>query len=260
MWAAGVLKSSSMSLKHVCFEILIDMLQILKDLFIQSFLTTTTNEPYQSSIITTLEHCLDIIPLSRLEVMASRRLWYEMEDDPSYSRYLQILLHFLSESKLTIEFINNYKQKIVVSQGIDATDMNIVSDPLIRQISYTETDIKEEKRSFLTFNQPNSYINLTPQKEIQGSWTLEMWIRRTEGSTTNSTTTPAVTTSSTTSAVGSSIISSASTESMTTNVSCGNETSEITVKTPMVLLSSSSSSIKLQTGKSVLEIIIVVEF
>lgn len=52
----------------------------------------TRNLIKKSTLLATLGECLALLPTDRLSAMGSKRLWYEMEDFPSYSRYIQVFL------------------------------------------------------------------------------------------------------------------------------------------------------------------------
>jgi hypothetical protein len=39
-----------------------------------------------------LHSCLSLLPLDRLRAMAAKRIWHEMEDFPSYSRFIQVII------------------------------------------------------------------------------------------------------------------------------------------------------------------------
>ena len=52
--------------------------------------TPHTTHSYRSSLLSTLSACICILPVHRLMSTAAKRLWHEMEDFPSYSRYVQV--------------------------------------------------------------------------------------------------------------------------------------------------------------------------
>ena len=53
-------------------------------------LTTNLVQKYRNDLISALSACISILPLDRLMFTAAKRLWHEMEDFPSYSRYIQV--------------------------------------------------------------------------------------------------------------------------------------------------------------------------
>lgn len=44
----------------------------------------------RTALLNVLETCLSMLPVPRLRATAAKRLWHEIEDFPSYSRYLQV--------------------------------------------------------------------------------------------------------------------------------------------------------------------------
>ena len=52
--------------------------------------THDTPHSYKNSLLSTLSTILAILPVGRLISTAAKRLWHEMEDFPSYSRYIQV--------------------------------------------------------------------------------------------------------------------------------------------------------------------------
>ena len=44
----------------------------------------------RTALLNVLETCLSMLPAPRLRATAAKRLWHEIEDFPSYSRYLQV--------------------------------------------------------------------------------------------------------------------------------------------------------------------------
>ena len=53
-------------------------------------LTTNLVQKYRTDLISALSACISNLPLDRLMFTAAKRLWHEMEDFPSYSRYIQV--------------------------------------------------------------------------------------------------------------------------------------------------------------------------
>ena len=59
-----------------------------------------------------LETCLSVLPVERMRASAAKRLWHEMEDFPSYSRYIQVRtrispLHSLSYPTLPYPILSS---------------------------------------------------------------------------------------------------------------------------------------------------------
>ena len=106
-----VLRSASMSFKHVAFSVLSELLSSLRhhalgggggldssdrkdqidcsESDIRSFSDTTNNENFRH-FTALLRQCVAMLPVTRLHLMGAKRLWYEMEDFPVYSRFLQV--------------------------------------------------------------------------------------------------------------------------------------------------------------------------
>ena len=98
-----VLRSASMSFKHVAFSVLSELLSSLRhhalggsgdssgcsEHDIGSSLDTTNNGNFRH-FTALLRECMAMLPVARLHLMGAKRLWYEMEDFPVYSRFLQV--------------------------------------------------------------------------------------------------------------------------------------------------------------------------
>ena len=54
----------------------------------------------RTALLNVLETCLSMLPVPRLRATAAKRLWHEIEDFPSYSRYLQVECVTLYDSTL----------------------------------------------------------------------------------------------------------------------------------------------------------------
>ena len=54
----------------------------------------------RTALLNVLETCLSMLPAPRLRATAAKRLWHEIEDFPSYSRYLQVQDNTLHYTKL----------------------------------------------------------------------------------------------------------------------------------------------------------------
>lgn len=169
LWCKGGLKASSMSLKHISFELLSDILQLLK---------STSEAKKDKLYLDAMSECLSLIPIARLQLMASKRLWLEMEDHPSYSRFLQSLVHILSEALNT--------ERLLVGHNTDKVTLK--TEMIVKKCpseGLTASD-SFQTRSFVSLKEPNSGVQFSPAKEMQGSWTVEFWLRRKTESTTKS--------------------------------------------------------------------------
>jgi hypothetical protein len=106
LWTLA-LHSASMTFKLLAFNVLSDIIQSLRKCYTTSITTSLaavstgvdssdpTSAPYPSlaplnTPLSVLEACLSLLPVSRLKAAAAKRLWHEMEDFPSYSRYIQV--------------------------------------------------------------------------------------------------------------------------------------------------------------------------
>jgi hypothetical protein len=143
IWSC-VLYAASMSLKQLACNILADLL---------SYITLTE----------LMEACLEYIPVKRLRRFTERRMLQEMGDHPIYSRFLQALLHLLSEIKLCQQRCN-IKRETTIESG-------------------------DKGRDVLSFHSSNSlgkdatpYVQILPSlysdgrwetRHIADSWTLE---------------------------------------------------------------------------------------
>ena len=110
-----VLRSASMSFKHVAFSVLSELLSSLRHHALGSggggtgggngtgeggasrgsehdtgsSLETINNGNFRH-FTALLRQCVAMLPVTRLRLMGAKRLWYEMEDFPMYSRFLQV--------------------------------------------------------------------------------------------------------------------------------------------------------------------------
>jgi hypothetical protein len=198
LWSYA-LRSSSMSFKHLAFNTLAEMLSMIK----QSILNLVDNgdECNKSSLLEVLQDYITLLPVERLKAMAAKRIWHEMEDFPSFSRYIQALVHLLSEVNNAASLLEMAK-KMEIEAALAVKVLNVENkvesqersgdltlqqeDPLnITPSSVQPQEIEEEKealRSVINFDNNHSHIQLSPQKDIQGSWTVEFWLRREEPS------------------------------------------------------------------------------
>ena len=53
-------------------------------------IAVSTLHAFHHDLHTALSACLSLLPLPRLRSTAAKRLWHEMEDFPSYTRYIQV--------------------------------------------------------------------------------------------------------------------------------------------------------------------------
>ena len=143
------LRGTSMSLKFFGFKMIS---KILRDIRVGG------NIPcYQA-----LEIVRSIIAVDRLMCCASRRIWMEMEDAPSYSRFLQSFVNFLFE----IHLLSNISRQHTIN-GIE--DLNIQEG---EQRHFTKA---------ISLGKASSHVKLLPQRDLPGSWTLEVWLQRRKG-------------------------------------------------------------------------------
>ena len=62
----------------------------------------------RTALLNVLETCLSMLPAPRLRATAAKRLWHEIEDFPSYSRYLQVkdtTLHYTTLHYTTLQYM-----------------------------------------------------------------------------------------------------------------------------------------------------------
>ena len=162
MWCLA-LKGSNMTLKLLSCNVLDEVL----------IMTFSSKMPKRDKV-GLLKSYLDHLPLQRLRLLASHRLWYELEDQPAYSRYLAALTQLLAvvaragdlidliggESDDTSKCFSKHDGK-----GNDETKS-------LAAISPTATF---DKRDVISFESSSS-IQLSPCKEVSGSWTIEAWV------------------------------------------------------------------------------------
>ena len=159
-WVLG-LRGSSVSQKNIALHTLDSMISHIHG----SFEAKVT------------ARCLDLLPMQRLKKFAAKRLWQELEDHPSYSRFLQSLIGFLTE----IELVAAVTPTPLLS--------NIEENKLIPIPDGEEVAPQaENSRAVVSFISSKSHIVLNPQKDLSGPWTVEFWlVRRRDTSATTAT-------------------------------------------------------------------------
>ena len=167
-WSIG-LRGTSMSLKRIVFDQLSHILSSFH----------RENDMQNADCQNALGTLLSFLPVQRLKVIGSRRLWYELEDRPAYSRYLQRLLHFLSVIESSSALLPEDSAAIEAAPAeISKTE---TAAPPATSDAAEATDVDPAHptaRPVLKFNSAKSFVQLNPQKDMQGSWTVEMWIKR----------------------------------------------------------------------------------
>jgi hypothetical protein len=183
LWSYA-LRSSTMSFKHLAFNTLAEMLSMIK----QSILNLADNgdKCNRSSLLEILQDYITLLPVERLKAMAAKRIWHEMEDFPSFSRYIQALVHLLSEVNSAASLLEMAKKTEIdttlavkvlnVENKVESqeTSGNLtlhqgepldITPPLV-QVEEIEEE-KEVLRSIINFDNSHSHIQLSPQKDIQ---------------------------------------------------------------------------------------------
>ena len=144
IWAVA-LKSPSVIVKQQVFRILNDILQHVMRLY-----------PRDSETAPFKEY-LEMIPLSRITSMASRRVRREHENYPIYSTYSQRLVEFAC----TLQLVRN--------RQLGKVEMATVSHTPSKKMSVA---------SFIT---SDSHVSLSrgkaPEKYVNAPWTSEFWIK-----------------------------------------------------------------------------------
>ena len=149
-WVLG-LRGSSISQKNIVLHTLDSMISLIQT----SFAAKLT------------ARCLDLLPMQRLKKLTSKRLWQELEDHPSYSRFLQSLISFLTG----IELVTVLAKAPLISSAEDSKLIAIQNgdDPIPQT---------ENSRAVVNFTSSKSHIVLNPQKDLSGPWTVEFWLIR----------------------------------------------------------------------------------
>jgi hypothetical protein len=161
------LKTASLSLKQISVTILSEILDLLKNKTILSS-QQSINNTYNLEFIELLHQCKLLIPVDRLYMMSSKRLWFEMEDNPAYSRFLQAVIHLLSE----IEEIERIFPTASMQKSISSRSIDLIEELSLEKINNDEI----ASRSVIRFDTSKSHIQLSPQKDLQGSWTVEFYL------------------------------------------------------------------------------------
>ena len=183
IWTFGI-KGVSMSLKLVCFNMLSSILTDLID--------RAKNDGDVVVDKDLLGACLSSLPSERLTRMGSKRLWHEMEDYPAYSRYLQALLQLISDIDQASVLLSRDSLEAIPltrSNSLNTDEGNVsVNGGLNDMVRLpgaisNDPDVFKE-RPVLDFNTEKSYVHLGQNKDLHGSWTLEMWLRRGDGEIT----------------------------------------------------------------------------
>eukprot|EP01038_Epipyxis_sp_PR26KG_P005374 gene5374-7452_t len=167
------LRGTSLSLKHFVLNSLSDLL-----LSIRERVENHVDENNQRQL---LSDCIQMLPVERINMLGSKRLWYEMEDNPAYSRFLQSLLHFISEIDISGSFIKSLDTE---NKNATKSSISLPSQLLLRQPSTSGLEFDNMnrfnfiQRSFLHLVGNSSCVNLSPPKDLTAAWTVEFWIRR----------------------------------------------------------------------------------
>jgi len=151
------LKGSNMSLKHVAFSALEEILS--------SIMQADNVPPHSKSHL--LARCLRQLPHQRLSVLASRRMWFEMEDQPAFSRYLAAISQLLA-------VVDGVKNTISLSKANNA----LIGDSCdIVEPGSSEQDCSPMTlRNVVSLSSLSSHIQLSPTKDVSGNWTVEAWV------------------------------------------------------------------------------------
>lgn len=200
LWSYA-LRSSSMSFKHLAFNTLAEILAMVKQSILNLTVNDGDNRNFRSSLLEVLQDYITLLPVERLKAMAAKRIWHEMEDFPSFSRYIQALVHLLSEVDNAASLLEMAKkQEIEASLAVKVlnAENTVENQDKSALLTFPQLDIrntfpsllqpqdcqeeKEALRPAIDFNSSHSHIQLSPQKDIQGSWTVEFWLRREEPS------------------------------------------------------------------------------
>jgi hypothetical protein len=170
------LRGSSMSLKYISLSMLTFLLHCIRQL--PSDASSGRLEP-RSTVINTAEwyrFLSRIIPIRRLSRFVSKRLWVELEDSPSFSRFIQAAVEFTSEVWLVLSCWKNYfKRQAILSSSASSLENIPLTPPMLQQQQQTDDS---GKTNVLTFDKADSYLQLYPAKDINGSWTLEITLCR----------------------------------------------------------------------------------
>jgi hypothetical protein len=171
-WSKG-LRASSISMKHIVFNTLIDILTHVR----QQLHSSTSDKRDEPASRLLLQACVSLVPIDRLVMLGTKRLWAEMEDSPAFSRFLQSLIHLLSE----VGICNN-SLKLLDAANENGVVSSVDANPSEEAVVCESKSMKE--RTVIRFRESDlsagssSYIQLSPQKELAGPWTVEFWLRR----------------------------------------------------------------------------------
>lgn len=106
--------------------------------------------------------------------------------------FFQALVHLLSETDSGLLLIESDKKMIQEKLEKEIVSTEILNstgtDPLLNldlPTSIEDTAVAREKefmgeRPVIHFNNPHSHLQLSPQRDVQVSWTVEFWLKREE--------------------------------------------------------------------------------
>ena len=182
------LKGAGMSSKMHSFNMLAHILSLQQRMH-ASLIARRPVPRGVTSLENVMNACIDALPVDRLARLASRRLWQEMEDDPLYSRYLQALLHLLSQvdshcktlSRTELEVVPLTRSTSLVSNSGASAVGTGGNSPRAASAPALPVDLLQ-MRSLLRFQALDAHVSLgtPPPRDLSGSWTLELWICRNE--------------------------------------------------------------------------------
>ena len=153
-WTIG-LRGSSVSQKNIVLNVLS---------FMTSYISSTGNSKL-------LDRCLHLLPIQRLTKLGAKRLWQELEDHPSYSRFLQSMISFLTDIQLAASSVQS---SATIVSGEESSPR-----PLTNVNNDFNCNVEPSfKRSVIQFSSTKSHIVFNPQKDLNGPWTVEFWLKR----------------------------------------------------------------------------------
>jgi hypothetical protein len=118
------------------------------------------NHPHtnRTALLNVLETCLSMLPVPRLRATAAKRLWHEIEDFPSYSRYLQVkdnTLHHTTLHYTTLHYTTLHYTALHYTT-LHCTTLQYM--PVIQSNIQLEFDVDSKERKLLRLLSNNSVV------------------------------------------------------------------------------------------------------
>lgn len=150
------LKCSSISMRHIALIVLCGVLHRIQSI---------SSESMQALF----DLCVQAVPFSILQRETGKRLWIEMEDSPLYSRYMQAIMQLLLFAP---------SPPTTLSPSLPSSQPETSSNATTGVPTSSSAAIPEvvESSKYVVELNKNSCVRFPSCRDVNGSWTLELWL------------------------------------------------------------------------------------